>query len=294
MPELPEVEIVVRGLNDLLPGHRIKKVEFDWPKSLRIAEQEIERFVLNSCIIRLYRIGKIILIDLDTGNTLIIHLKLTGQLVYRRVLKSKEVERFGAGHPTESLVAHLPDKTTRVIFSLDNQATLFFNDLRKFGWIKILPTETIQEADLISKLGQDALEITLKEFIQCFSRHHKTIKACLLDQNIMAGCGNIYADESLWLSEIHPQTPASKLKEKQLRDLYRNLKYILNFSIKRGGSSSRNYINAVGEKGKYLDYVNVYQRAGSPCKRCQSDIKRIVVASRGTHLCTVCQKVVPS
>lgn len=291
MPELPEVETVVLGLRDLLVGHRIEKIEFDWPKSFRVAQIQIKKFVLDSRIINLRRIGKMILIDLNNKNTLIIHLKLTGQLVYRQISGSKEVKRFGAGHPTKSLISHLPDKTTRVIFSLDRQASMFFNDLRKFGWIKIVPTDLVEESDSISKLGQDALEIGQKEFVQRFSERRKSIKACLLDQTIIAGCGNIYADESLWLSSIHPQVPACKLKQRQLKDLHENVQQVLNFSIKKGGSSSRNYINAVGEKGKYLDFVNVYQRTDLPCKRCQSSIKRIIVAGRGTHLCAKCQKM---
>ena len=290
MPELPEVETVVIGLKSFLTGHKINKIESDWLKSLRIPRNQLDKLVLHSTIISLHRIGKIILIDLSSNNTLAIHLKLTGQLVYKQIANSKEIESYGAGHPNDSLLSKLPDKTTRVIFSLDKQAFLFFNDLRKFGWIKILPTSLINQADFISKLGPDALKVSDKEFVHRLSTRQKSIKACLLDQTIISGCGNIYADESLWLSKINPQIPAFKLKKEQLKNLREKLQYILNLSLKYGGSSSRNYVNATGEKGKYLDFVNVYQKLDFPCPRCKNNIKRIIVAGRGTYLCQFCQK----
>lgn len=232
-----------------------------------------------------------ILIDLQNNNTLVIHLKMTGQLVYKKVKDGESAEDFGAGHPSDSLISRLPDKTTRVILTLDGRAVLYFNDMRKFGWIKVLSSGEIEESSLINQLGPDLLKIDSKEFIQRLSKRGKNIKSCLLDQTIVSGCGNIYADESLWASKIHPGMPACELTHKQLGNLHRNLQDVLRFSIKQGGSSSRNYVNALGLKGKYLDFVNVYQKAGSPCARCQTPIERIVVASRGTHLCPVCQKI---
>lgn len=288
MPELPEVETVVLGLRRFLRGHTIKDVTTDWSKSLRISEPKIKREILGQEITGLGRAGKMILINLRNGSTLVVHLKMTGQLVYRG---GEPEADFGAGHPSESLVSRLPDKTTRVIFALDGRAVLYFNDMRKFGWIKILNNDEIESADFINLLGPDLLEVDSKEFIQRLSGRGKNIKACLLDQSIVSGCGNIYADESLWASGIHPARPAGELTDKQLSDLHRNLQEVLRFSIEQGGSSSRNYVNASGLKGKYLDFVNVYQKAGSPCAKCETPIERIVVAGRGTHLCPVCQKV---
>lgn len=290
MPELPEVETVVMGLRDLLLGHKIQKVETDWPASLRIDEHQIKANILDCKITGLQRIGKMILIHLASHNTLVIHLKLTGQLVYRQTTALNEVKLFGAGHPNKSLISALPDKTTRVIFNLDRKANLFFNDVRKFGWIKMLPTSSIHQADFISKLGPDALTITSKEFVQVLCKYRRSIKACLLDQTIVAGCGNIYADESLWLSRLHPQTPACNLNKDQLKMLHKQLQYVLKLSIKQGGSSSRNYVNALGAPGSYLDFVEVYQRTDQPCHRCHTPIKRIVVVNRGTHICSNCQR----
>ena len=290
MPELPEVEIITMGMKDFLVGHKIRKAETDWSKSFRISHNQLNNQVLDSCITGLRRIGKMILIDLSSQTTLVIHLKLTGQLVYRRIMISEEIRNFGGGHPSASLVAKLPDKTTRVIFTLDKQAKLFFNDMRKFGWIKLLSTGLVKQTDFISKLGPDALTIGEKEFIHRLNQRRKCIKACLLDQSIIAGCGNIYADESLCLSGIHPQIPASHLKTRQLKILREKLQHVLKLSIEKGGSSSRNYVNASGERGRYLDFAYAYQRTGLPCRRCSNTIKRTVVAGRGTHYCAVCQK----
>ena len=290
MPELPEVETVVMGLGDLLPGHEIQKIRTDWPKSLRISEKELRANVLRVRILNINRVGKMILINLESQHSLVIHLKLSGQLVYRQTEKQQEIKRFGAGHPSKSLVSVLPDKTTRVIIELDRRATLFFNDMRKFGWIKILPTELVQKVEMISKLGPDALSVSSKRFVQLLQQRKKAIKACLLDQTIVAGCGNIYADESLWLSCIHPRTAACELGQEKLRVLHEKLQSVLRLSIAQGGSSSRNYVNALGEKGSYLDFVKVYQRTGQPCINCKTMIERIVVAGRGTHICPDCQR----
>ena len=290
MPELPEVETVVMGLRDLLPGHEIQKIRTDWPKSLRISTRELHANVLKMKITGVDRLGKMILISLESHYSLVIHLKLSGQLVYRQIENQQEIRRFGAGHPSKSLVSVLPDKTTRVIIELDRLATLFFNDMRKFGWIKILSTELVQKAEMISKLGPDALKVSSKKFVQLFCNRRKSIKACLLDQAIIAGCGNIYADESLWLSGIHPRTAACALSQEKLQDLRKQLQSVLRLSIAQGGSSSRNYVNAFGESGSYLDFVKVYQRTGQPCISCQTAIERIVVAGRGTHVCPKCQR----
>ena len=290
MPELPEVQTVVLGLENLLLGHKILEVQTDWPKSLRITPVQLKDYVLKTEIMSIRRIGKMIFIDLSSNYSLIIHLKLTGQLVFHQRLDTGKMNIFGAGHPSDSLVSQLPDKTTHVIFTLEEASFLFFNDMRKFGWIKLLCTTDINQSDLIQRLGPDALSVQSSEFTKLLMRRHKAIKACLLDQNIIAGCGNIYADESLWLSKIHPQKPASELTLTQLSILHHHLQDVLNFSISKGGSSSRNYVNALGQKGRYLDFVNVYQKAGIPCSRCQFPIKRIKVASRGTYICQRCQQ----
>lgn len=284
MPELPEVETVVLGLRSLLPGHKVVRVEFDWPKSYPNSQADTEQFLFGANIVDVRRRGKAILIDLSTDYTLVIHLKMTGQLVYRGDTD------FGGGHPNDSLVDALPDTSTRVEFEFDNGHKLFFNDQRKFGWVRLLPTLEIHEINFMKSLGPDAMSITPSEFVARFGTRQKAIKACLLDQTLMAGCGNIYADEALWMSRIHPRTSARKLSKAKLQELHKNLQTVMSLSIDQGGSSNKNYVNARGEKGNYLKFANAYGRKDLPCNRCGTDIQRIVVAGRGTHVCPKCQR----
>ena len=235
------------------------------------------------------RRGKVILVHLKNKHSLMIHLKLTGQLVYRQLGENKEEKRFGAGHPSKSLAADLPDKTTRVVFELDAGGALYFNDMRKFGWIKICATNLLSSSEPINKLGPDALSVGRKEFVQLLKGRKKSVKACLLDQTIIAGCGNIYADESLWFSGTHPSILACDLDNKQLASLHRHLRRVLRLSIERGGSSIQDYVDSRGQKGEYGNFLKVYQRTEQPCPRCGTGIRRIVVAGRGTHLCPKCQ-----
>ena len=289
MPELPEVETVVLGLSDLVIGHKILEVEIDYPKTFLITKHQLQDQLLNSTIQSVSRRGKSILIHLDNNYSLLIHLKMTGQLVYIQRDDNQIKKRYGAGHPSDSLINKLPDSTTRVIFYLDDNATLFFNDMRKFGWVKLVRNSLIESELYIQNLGPDALTVKTDQFIKIIAKRQKSIKACLLDQTLIAGCGNIYADESLWLSRIAPYKKANELSNEQLRSLLKALKQVLQASIEQGGSSSRNYINAKGEKGNYLDDAYVYQKAGQACQRCGDLIQRIVIAGRGTHICEVCQ-----
>ena len=290
MPELPEVETVVLGLKELLIGHQIHSVEINHSKSFLISQEDLDQYVLNSEIVSIERRGKAILIGLSSSYSIVIHLKMTGQLVYVRTTDQNQIiQRYGGGHPTDSFINSLPDSTTRAIFNFNNKAKLFFNDMRKFGWIKLVENNLIEKEKYIHKLGPDVLEISTSDFSKIISSRSKGIKSCLLDQSIIAGCGNIYADESLWLAKISPERSANMLSEQQLKDLHKALQEVMISSIREGGSSSKNYINVYGEKGKYLSNAHVYQKKNQPCKRCNYPIMRIVVASRGTHVCLKCQ-----
>lgn len=287
MPELPEVETVRTGLERLLPGHTILDVEFDWPKEFPNDPIAVKEFMIGATITRVRRRAKVLLIDLDTDYTLVIHLKMTGQLVYR-----SENEKFGAGHPNDSLIGELPDKSTRVTLTL-NDAKLFFNDQRKFGWMKLYPTVEIPNIDFMQKVGPEPLEkeFTAKVFIPRIRRRNgTTIKAAILDQTVLAGVGNIYADESLWGAKIHPATRVKNVSDKKLALLLKEIKYVMGLSIEKGGSTSKNYVDAEGNKGSYMDFARVFQRNGLACSR-HSDtmIEKIRVAGRGTHICPVCQ-----
>ena len=287
MPELPEVTVVVNGLGQLVVGQRVNRLEVLSPNSWQVDDSATKVFLLGARMIGARRRGKVAIIDLDSDYSLLVHLKMTGQLVY--LPTNQPDKQIGFGHPSPSLIADLPDKTTRVVFELDD-GRLFFNDGRKFGWVRLLPTAVIDTSEPVVNLGPDALTITTTQLKSQLAGRRRGIKACLLDQSILAGCGNIYADESLWASCLGPLLPAGQLADEQIDQLRYNLQQILQLSIDSGGSSSRNYVNAEGRRGDYLSkFVRVYGRAGQPCYRCQQPIKRIVVAGRGTHWCQQCQ-----
>jgi formamidopyrimidine-DNA glycosylase len=201
--------------------------------------------------------------------------------------------RFGAGHPNDSLVGILPDKSTRVIIEFTDGSHLYFNDQRKFGWVKLMPTIEISNIDFMKKVGPEPLEdsFMVGEFIQRFKRRARTsIKAALLDQTVVAGIGNIYADEALWGARVHPSRLVNTITDAEFEDLYREVRVVMNLSIEKGGSTNRNYVNAEGKKGSYMDFARVFRREGLPCQRCNTSIIKIRVAGRGTHICPVCQK----
>jgi len=289
MPELPEVETVKRGLQKLLPGKVVVNVSFDWPKSFQSAMQDVDEFLIGAKVSRVIRRAKVLMIELETNYSLVIHLKMTGQLVF-----VGGANRWGAGHPNDSLIGKLPDKSTRVTINFQDGSKLFFNDQRKFGWMRLLPTPEVQNIDFFKKVGPEPLSVyfTAKEFMQRVSRRfNSTIKATILDQTVIAGIGNIYADEALFTAKVHPALRVRDVSKTKLKSLYNAIREVLQISIDKGGSSSRNYVNAEGKKGSYLDYAKVYKREGKPCVRCGQEIIKIRVAGRGTHICPREQKL---
>lgn len=287
MPELPEVETIRIGLAKLLPGLVVKDVWHDWPKGFPNAPADVARFLVGAKIEFVRRRAKVLIIELSSKYSLVIHLKMTGQLVY--VGK----ERFGAGHPSDSLVGDLPTKSTRVIIDFTDGSKLFFNDQRKFGWMRLLPTAEVPQIDFMQTVGPEPLEddFTVDMFIERLrTRKNSPIKAVLLDQKVLAGVGNIYADESLWAAKIHPAIPVSRVSKTKLVILHKALQDVLRVSIDSGGSTDRNYVNAEGKKGTYLSFAQVFRRQGQPCPRCGTEIIKIRVAGRGTHICPREQK----
>lgn len=287
MPELPEVETVRRGLHELIIGRRVTAVDHDVAKSFPNAESDVKKFLIGSAITDIRRRAKVLLIDLSTDYTLVIHLKMTGQLVFRASNLA-----FGAGHPNDSLIGVLPDKSTRVVLTFTDGSRLFFNDQRKFGWMRLMPTIEVSNIDFMKKVGPEPLEtdFTEEQFASRFTRRAKSsIKAALLDQSVVAGVGNIYADESLWGAKIHPQRLVNSLTKNEFKKLYSELRTVMNLAIEKGGSTDRNYVNAEGKKGSYIDFARVFRREGQLCPRCHSTIVKMRVAGRGTHVCLGCQ-----
>ena len=288
MPELPEVETVRRGLHELIIGRTVKKVVHDTPKSFPNAAADVEQFLIKGNITDVRRRAKVLLIDLSTDYTLVIHLKMTGQLVFR----AADIA-FGAGHPNDSLIGDLPDRSTRVTFTFADGSHLYFNDQRKFGWVRLMPTIEVPNIDFMQKVGPEPLEhdFTPDQFRERFTRRAKSpIKAALLDQTVIAGVGNIYADESLWGAKIHPLRKVATITDAEFNKLYHELRDVMNLSIEKGGSTDRNYVNAEGKKGSYIDFARVFRREGKPCPRCGTIIIKFKAAGRGTHICPKCQK----
>lgn len=298
MPELPEVETIKRGLTRLLPGKQVFKVEvIDSPKSFPNPDSEVEQFLYGATVTDVRRRAKVLLIELSSDYTLVIHLKMTGQLVYIKTQNSEirpsaVEDRFAAGHPNDSLVGDLPDRSTRVVFKFYDGSHLYFNDQRKFGWVRLMPTIMVPEIDFMKRVGPEPLEDEFTGevlFERLQRRKNTTIKAAILDQSVLAGVGNIYADESLWGAKIHPQTLVKNVPKAKILNLAFEIKSVMLLSIEKGGSTDRNYLDAEGKRGSYLEFAHVFRREGQPCARCGTAIEKIRVAGRGTHLCPTCQ-----
>lgn len=289
MPELPEVETIRVGLEKLIIGKSIENITHDWEKSFPNDPVVVSEFAIGSKIVAVNRRAKVLLIKLSSNYTFMIHLRMTGQIVY------VGNERFGAGHPNDSLINILPDKSTRVTIDFVDNSNLYFNDQRKFGWMKLLPNELVDQEPFMQKVGPEPLEIefTDKIFISRVRRRANTsIKAAILDQTVLAGVGNIYADESLWGAKIHPATLVKNVSDTKLKKLHKEIIFVLNLSIEKGGSTDRNYVNAEGKKGSYIEFAKVFRRENQPCPRCNTAIIKTRVAGRGTHTCPECQKII--
>lgn len=288
MPELPEVETIRLGLSRLIVGKTLARAHnYDSPKSFPNSEADARQFLIGASITDVRRRAKVLLIDFSSGYTLMTHLKMTGQLVFVH-----GNEHWGGGHPNDSLLGKLPDNTTREHLEFSDNSKLYFNDLRKFGWMKLIPTIEVESVDFMKRVGPEPLDDTFgaKEFIERIRhRNGTTVKAAILDQTVLAGVGNIYADESLWAAKIHPATRVKDVSDIQLGRLLEAIKTALALSIEKGGSTDKNYVDAEGKKGSYLKFANVFRLEGKPCPRCGTTIEKIRVAGRGTHVCPTCQ-----
>ena len=276
MPELPEVETVVRGLRRVLPGRRIVGVHLGktdfMDDPIALGEMLPGRRILG-----VERLGKFIRIPLEAGGTaanstgplnLIVHLGMTG--------------RLGVLSPDDPVVPH-----THAFFHLDDGRHLRYTDIRRFGQILLLPDERL--AAFCGKLGEDPLEVTAEAFCRQFEGRSARIKSLLLDQRILRGVGNIYADESLWRARIHPARLAGRLSQEELLRLRQALQRILRAAINERGSSISNYLDAEGKPGGYQRWHRVYQRTGENCARCGETIRRMIVGGRSSHFCPSCQ-----
>jgi formamidopyrimidine-DNA glycosylase len=291
MPELPEVETIKRQLEKVIRNQKIESVRILRKKSFVGARKEL----IGKKIKKIDRRGKLLILELaplrgkvgTEKRCLVIHLKMTGQLVY--VSGSK---RIVGGHPTSDWMKKLPSKHTRVVIKL-TKGTLFFNDLRVFGWMKLLDPDQVNH--LLGQLGPD---VTSKHFDKNYLRDvlevsGRKVKLVLLDQNKMAGLGNIYVNDGLYYAKVNPGMRGNKLAldEEKVHELYIGIKRVIGRGIQYKGASETNYVHVDGMGGTYQEHYLVYKKNGQPCERCQTKIKKIMLGGRGTYYCPKCQRV---
>jgi formamidopyrimidine-DNA glycosylase len=289
MPELPEVETIRRTLQKAIVGKKIKDVEIRLPKVFHGDKGEI----LGKTIEGIERRGKILIIRLSGDKTLLIHFKLTGQLVFVEHGAWNMEHRITLRHPIPFAGTELPAKTTHVIFEIDG-GRLFYNDLRQFGWIKVADRGEGLAVRELEKLGPEPFsqEFNKKYLEEIFAKTSKPIKLVLMDQEKIAGIGNIYANEALFEAGIDPRKPAKQLDNKAIEQLRQSILQVLEDGLKYGGSSAADeaYIKPTGEPGSYQEHFRVYQQEGQKCPKCGTVIKRIDLGGRGTFFCPRCQK----
>jgi formamidopyrimidine-DNA glycosylase len=279
MPELPEVETIRSIMEQYVPGHTIESIHLRRPKMLRGQKQRFFREGLKQReIAGADRRGKFLLIRLDRGS-LLVHLGMTGQVFY-----------VSQGQPRPSDLPQLPDKHTHLTLKLNEGATLYFRDVRMFGRFALLDDD--EEKTLFAKLGPEPLgpSFTAKLLFDSLQKRSASIKAVLLNQTVVAGLGNIYADEALFRAGILPQTSAGKISWEQTKILHRSIRRVLKEAVYRGGTSISDYLDPRHRKGTFQLVLGVYGREGKPCLNCGTPIKKDTVAQRGTHWCPHCQR----
>lgn len=291
MPELPEVQTIVNDLNKKVVGRRIINVWFDWPKALQgFRGATFAKSIKGKKVLSVKRRAKNILIYLDGDLLLLIHLKMTGHLL---VGKWKVAgERVIPLEPKEA-VSDPYNQYIHLIFYLDNGKMIGFSDLRKFGKAVLGEKERIENLPELKKLGPEPLDkkFRFSDFGKLIKLEKRRIKQVLMDQEVIAGIGNIYSDDILWAAKIHPFKSANKLTGKELGELWKATRSVLLKGLKLRGASISDYRDTAGKRGGYDKARLVYQREGEPCYRCKTKIKRVKLGGRSAHYCPKCQKL---
>ena len=286
MPELPEVQTIIDDLNKVILNKKIKKIDILLSKIVKGTNSSFINILKNNSFQNINRRGKYIIISLDSGKFLIIHLRMTGQIIY-----IQKDNLIAGGHSDQNNNFNIPNKQTHVIIYFNDQSRLFYNDQRQFGFLEIINQKGLDKIE--NKLGIEPLsqKFTLNYFKDLLKNKKKNIKAFLLDQKYISGLGNIYVDESLFQAHILPTRSVYSLKEKEIRDLYQAIKRVLKSAIKYRGTTFNNYIDAHGRQGNFICRLKVYGQENQKCVRCKKGIiKKIRVAGRGTRYCPKCQK----
>ena len=269
MPELPEVEVIARGLNASLEGRRIESAEHvDLTRLSESAETLLPKLV-GRFVAHVYRRAKILLMELDNGQTLAFHLKMTGRVVHG---------------PLRDV-----DKHDRLFLRLDDGSLLSFSDMRRFGYVRSFDLGELEEWEFLRKCGPEPLETSSEVLAERIVARKGRIKALLLDQKVVVGVGNIYADEALFRAGLHPQTRGHRVGPEKAVKLFTELQAVLKQAIAENGSSIRNYVNADGDAGAFQNKFNVYGRKGETCRVCSARLVAVKVAGRTSTFCPKCQ-----
>lgn len=287
MPELPEVETIRRDLQAVLPGRTIRRIQVDLPKMVKLPLRTFRRRVTGTTVMAVHRRAKLLLVHLRRGWTIIIHLKMSGQLIWR----SRRGKVRVGGHPIPHSLENLPNKYSHVVFSLTG-GTLYFNDQRQFGFVKLIATAKLDQWLIDQGYGPEPLadDFLLDHWFAILRRHEKKrIKPLLLDQTAIAGIGNIYADEACFAARVRPTRRVRSLNLTERRALYLGLRAVMELSLRNKGTTANAYRTASGQKGEMLPFLKVYGRGGQRCQRCGGIIKKITLVGRGTHYCPDCQ-----
>lgn len=284
MPELPEVETIRRGLLSRIIDKKITKVEVKKPRLVKNTTKDFINALQGNKISNIKRRGKLLVFALKDKGYLLIHLKMTGQLVF----KQKETIIAG-GHSFAG--DELPNKYSYIVFTFSDGSQLFFNDIRQFGYLRIVKRDELQE--ILQAYGIEPLteDFTLENFKNVLSKRRTAIKAVLMDQKLIAGLGNIYASEVCFFARVKPDRPANTLTEKEIKDLYQGCKTIIKKAIEEQGTTINNYTDASGRQGNFVKLLQVYGRGGKKCFRCKKGvIIKTKISNRGTYHCDHCQR----
>lgn len=288
MPELPEVEAIKLQLGKFLTGHKILDVESKHPKF--VVPKDL---VIGAKVKGTRRFGKVVVVDLDNDCSLIAHVKLTGQFVYRGPNLNPVPDL------SKKVAGGVPGPHTLVIFKLDKGGFLYYNDIRRFGWIRVIKTSEVLEESFIKKLGPEPPVVksftgeilTVEKLTQILSKSSRPVKVVIMDQAKMGGVGNIYANDALWLAKINPKTPARELQRDKVAMLYDSIISVLKEGIKWGGASELAFVTPDGTEGNYQGHTLAYAHTGEPCERChKAKFEKYFLGGRGTYWCPYCQK----
>jgi len=272
MPELPEVETIRRGLEKYLVGKKITHIEIRDSKLFQGQTLHLK----GAIVVDVRRFGKGLVFDLDNNYSIAAHIKMTGQFIYQ---EKNIINNL-----------NLPTKHTRLIFKLDKDAQLFFNDIRRFGWVKIIKTSEVNKLSFFKELGPEPFkDLTYEYFQNMLKKSNSPTKALLMDQKKIGGVGNIYANDALNLAKIDPRRKAASLNMEMVKRLYHAVHEVLKRGLKFGGATETNYVNVLGQSGEYQNHFLVYGREGEKCYNCGGTIKKIRITGRGTYFCPKCQ-----